>query len=193
MINNFPTYNQYPNYPNGCESIALYTLLKYYNVDVTPNDIVEKLRKGSSPHYENGVLYAADPEVEFVGDPRLYTGYGVYQKPIIDVAVYYKPGIIDYTGNSLNSVLELVKKNIPVQVWGSINMQNTYVSTSWINKDTGKRIYWIRNLHSVVIVGFNSNYIYVSDPYVGSIVKYNRYQFEKMYNLFGKRAIYYNN
>ena len=43
----------------------------------------------------------------------------------------------------------------------------------------------------MVIVGYNSNYIYVSDPYIGSIVKYNRSQFQKMYNLFGKRAIYY--
>ena len=45
MINNFPTYSQFPNYPNGCESIALYTLLKYYKVNVTPDAIVNKLKK----------------------------------------------------------------------------------------------------------------------------------------------------
>ena len=193
MINNFPTYSQYPNYPNGCESIALYTLLKYYSVNVSLDDIADRLKKGDGPYFEEGKLYGGDPEIEFVGDPREYNGYGVYQKPIIEVANYYKSGIIDYTGHTLNEVLELVKNGKPVQIWGSIDMSNTYVSKSWINKESGKTIYWIRNLHSVVVVGYNSNYVYVADSYVGSIVKYNRYQVEKMYNLFGKRAIYYDN
>lgn len=191
MINNFPTYSQFPNYPNGCESIALYTLLRYYNINVSPDDIVNRLKKGDGPYWENGKLYGGNPEIEFVGDPRAKNGYGVYQKPIVDVANYYKPGMIDYTGHSLNQVLELVKQGIPVQVWASINMQNTSVCTSWTYKATGKKINWICRLHSMVIVGYNSNYIYVSDPYIGSIVKYNRSQFQKMYNLFGKRAIYY--
>ena len=191
MINNFPTYNQFPNYPNGCESIALYTLLKYYKVNVSPENIVNRLKKGDGPYWENGKLYGGNPEVEFVGDPRAKNGYGVYQKPIIDVANYYKSGMIDYTGHSLNQVLELVKQGIPVQVWASINMQNTSVCTSWTYKSTGQKINWICRLHSMVIVGFNSDYVYVSDPYTGKIEKYNRSQFQKMYNLFGKRAIYY--
>lgn len=191
MINNFPTYSQFPNYPNGCESVALYTLLKYYNVNVSPEDIVNRLKKGKGPYWENDVLYGGNPEIEFVGDPRAKNGYGVFQKPIIDVANQYKSGMIDYTGHSLTQVLELVKGGIPVQVWVSINLKNTSVCTSWIYKETGQKINWICNLHSVVIVGFNSKYVYVSDPYNGKIVKYGRSQFQKMYNLFGKRAIYY--
>ena len=35
LLNNFPTYAQYPKYPNGCESIALYNLLRFYNINVT--------------------------------------------------------------------------------------------------------------------------------------------------------------
>ena len=38
--------------------------------------------------------------------------------------------MIDYTGHSLNQVLELVKNGTPVQVWTSIGMQNTKVCTS---------------------------------------------------------------
>ena len=191
MINNFPTYSQFPNYPNGCESIALYTLLKYYKVNVTPDAIVNRLKKGDGPHWEGNVLYGGNPEIEFVGDPRAKNGYGVYQKPIIDVANYYKPGMIDYTGHSLNQVLELVKNGTPVQVWASIGMQNTKVCTSWTYKPTGKKINWICRLHSMVVVGYNSSYVYVSDPYEGQIVKYSRSQFQKKFNLFGKRAIYY--
>lgn len=190
-IANFPTYSQFPTYPNGCESIALYTLLKYYNVEVTPEDIVNKLKKGVGPYWKDEVLYGGDPEIEFVGDPKDPHGYGVYQKPIIEVANQYKSGIIDYSGHSLNQVLDIVKRNIPVQVWVSIDLKDTKKCTSWINPSTGKKIDWICNLHSVVIIGQNSNKIIVSDPYNGSIVEYSRTQFEKMYNLFGKRAIYY--
>lgn len=193
MIESFPTYSQFPNYPNGCESVALYTLLKYHNVSISVDDIIDKLKKGSGPYLLDGILYGGNPEIEFVGDPREWNGYGVYQKPIIEVANYYKEGIIDYTGHSLNEVLNLVKNKKPVQVWVSINLQDTSVSKNWIYQETGEKISWIRNLHSVVITGFNSSYIYVSDPYTGVIKKYNRYQFEKIYNLFGKRAIYYEN
>ena len=58
-------------------------------------------------------------------------------------------------------------------------------------KSSGKKIDWICNLHSVVIVGFNDNYVYASDPYTGKIEKYKRNTFQSRYNLFGKRAIYF--
>lgn len=193
MINNFPVYNQYPNYPNGCESIALYNLLRYYGVNVTPEEIVNRLKKGDGPYWNGNSLYGGNPEIEFVGDPRDIHGYGVYQKPIRDVANYYKSGMIDYTGHSLNEVLNLVKQSIPVQVWVSINLEDTKVCTHWTYTPTGETINWICNLHSVIIIGFNDNNVYVSDSYTGKIEEYSRTQFEKMYNLFGKRALYYPN
>lgn len=191
MINNFPTYSQFPNYPNGCETIALYLMLKYYGVTVSPETLVNNLRKGDGVHWENNIRYGGDPEIEFVGDPRDQHGYGCYQKPIINLGSKYKSGMVDYTGHSLNQVLELVRSGKPVQVWVSINLKNTSVCADWIHKASGKKINWICNLHSVVIVGFDDNYIYVSDPYTGSIKKYGKSQFQKMYNLFGKRAIYF--
>ncbi len=191
MINNFPTYSQFPNYPNGCETIALYLMLKYYGVNVSPATLVNNLAKGDGPYWENDKLYGGNPEVEFVGEPRDKHGYGCYQRPIINLASKYKSGMVDYTGHSLNQVLELVRSGKPVQVWVSINLKNTSVCATWYNKASGKNINWICNLHSVVIVGFNDNYVYVSDPYTGSIEKYKRTQFQKMYNLFGKRALYF--
>ena len=192
-IDNFPTYYQYPNYPNGCESAALYNLLRFYKINVSMSQIVNTLKKGDSPHYEDGVYYGGNPEIEFVGDPRYANGYGVYQKPIIEVANKFKSGMIDYTGHSLDEVLEIVKKGIPVQIWASVNMQNTGICTSWIYKPTGEKINWICRLHSVVIIGFNKKRVFVSDSYTGKIESYNRKQLEKIYNLYGKRAIYYPN
>lgn len=191
IINNFPTFHQYPNYPNGCESAALYNLLRFYNINVTIEQIVDSLKKGEGPYRVENTLYGGNPEIEFVGDPRNPHGYGVFQKPIIDVANKYKSGIIDFSGHSLKEVLELVKQKIPVQVWTSINNRDTKVCTSWIYPVTGEKIEWICDLHSVVIVGYNTKSIFVSDSYTGNIEEYDRSQFEKMYNLFGKRAIYY--
>ena len=171
MIDNFPVYKQFPNYPSGCETIALYTLLKYYGVNVSPEVLINNLKKGDGPYWEGDTRYGGNPEVEFVGNPKASNGYGVYQK----------------------QVLELVKNGTPVQVWVSIKLQNTSVCATWINKETGKEIDWICRLHSLVVVGFNDNYVYASDPYTGKTEKYSRSQFQKMYNLFGKRAIYYPN
>ena len=191
MINNFPVYSQFPNYPNGCETIALYLMLKYYGVNVSPETLVNNLAKGDGVHWENGIIYGGNPEIEFVGDPRDQHGYGVYQKPIINLASKYKSGMTDYTGHSLSQVLEIVKSGKPVQVWVSINLKNTSVCADWTHKASGKKINWICSLHSVVVIGFNDNYVYVSDPYTGDIERYRKSQFQKMYNLFGKRAIYF--
>lgn len=192
-ISNFPTYSQYPNYPNGCESVALYNLLRFYNVNVTLDEIIEALPKGDTPYLEDGTLYGGNPEIEFVGDPRNLDGYGVYQKPIQTVANKFKAGMIDYTGHSLDSVLNLVQNGIPVQVWVSINLIDTEIYNSWIYKPTGERINWLGDLHSVVITGFSNHSVLVSDSFTGTIKRYDRTQFNKIYNLFGQRALYYPN
>lgn len=192
-IDNFPTYYQYPDYPNGCESFALYNLLRFYKINVSMSQIVNTLKNGDGPHYEDGIYYGGNPEIEFVGDPIDEHGYGVYQKPIIKVANKFKSGMVDYTGHSLNDILSIVKKGIPVQIWASVNMQNTDICTNWIYKPTGEKINWICKLHSVVVIGYNKNKVFVSDSYTGKIECYNRKQLEKIYNLYGKRAIYYPN
>lgn len=191
FIESVPAVNQFPDYPVGCESVALYELLKAYNVDVTVEDIVEKLRKGYAPYEENGILYGGDPEIEFLGDPRDYRGWGVYEKPIEDVANLFKPGIKNITGASLDDVLKLVKEGFPVQVWITIKLTESFISRKWINKETGKEIEWKRNLHSVVVVGYSDKYVVVADPDIGAIKRYDRKTFEDRYNYLGKRALYY--
>ncbi|MBQ3021453.1 MAG: C39 family peptidase [Bacilli bacterium] len=191
MIKDFPTYHQFPNYPNGCESVSLYLMLKYQGVDVTVEEIVNILKKGDAPYRKNGVLYGADPEIEFVGDPRLKTGYGVFEKPILDVANHYKSGMKNITGSSLSEVLKIVSNGKPVQVWASINLKNTYICAKWKSTSTDRYVEWKCGLHSLVIIGYTYNKIITSDPYTGKVEYYTKNQFEKMYEIYGKRAIYY--
>lgn len=191
-IKNFPTYNQKPDYPTGCESVALYTLLKYYNVDVTIDEIIDKLKKGDKPYYEENIMYGGDPEREFLGNPKDITGYGVYEKPIEEVANYFKPNIKNITGTNLDDILKLVNIGYPIQVWTSIDCKTPKIANhSWIDKKTGKKIIWKQPFHSLIIIGYTNQNIITSDPYYGQIKEYNKIDFEYAYNFFGKRALYY--
>ena len=190
MLANVPTINQYPNYNTGCESVALTILLRYNGVSFSPNQIIDSLTKTGLPYVSDGVLYGGNPEVEFVGNPY-GDGYGVYHNPIADVANKYKSGLHAETNVPLSRVLEIVKSGHPVQVWSSMYLALPYVSTSWIYKETGEKIDWHANEHSVVVVGFTDSNIIISDPIGGAIKYQSRSIFESRYNYFGRRALYY--
>lgn len=192
QIKNFPIKNQFSDYPTGCETVALYTLLKYYKVDVTLEELINNLQKGEKPYYENNIMYGGDPEREFLGNPEEKDGYGVYDKPIEKLANQYKKDIKNITGTSLNNILKLVKKGYPVQVWTSIDCKKPKISEkTWIDKKTNKKIIWKQPFHSLIIIGYTENEIITSDPHEGKIKNYNKKDFEKAYNFFGKRALYY--
>ena len=123
IIERVPKINQYSlGYPTGCESAALTNLLNYWGVSVKMKDVVNALRKGSLPYYEDGVKYGGNPYLEFVGHPSTYSSYGTYEKAIIEVANQFKSGIINGTGMSLDDILKLVREDRPVIVWVSMNM-----------------------------------------------------------------------
>lgn len=192
LINNPPKINQYSlGFPTGCESAALTNLLNYWGINVSINEVVNTLAKGDLPYYENGIKYGGNPYIEFVGHPSTYNSYGVYEEPIIDVANKYKPGIINGTGMSLESILEKVKEGRPVIVWVSMNMVVPYVSTSWIYKPTGQKISWMANEHALLVVGYNDSQVIVTDSLNGEIRYYNKDVFRSRYNTYGKRALYY--
>ena len=187
----FPTYNQFPKYPTGCESVSLYLLLKYYNVDVSVEDIVNSLKKGALPYQNNNQKFGGNPELEFIGDPRNNYSYGVYNKPIAEVGEKYKSGIISKTNFEFQEVLELVKNNHPVLVWTTINLSKPFISTTWTYLETNEKIEWISGEHAVVIFDVIDDKVVVSDPYTGTIRHFDKDLFQKRYNYLGKRAIYY--
>lgn len=190
-ISNVPFINQYPNYPTGCESVALTILLNYYGVAVTPDDIINKLPKGSVPITKDGKLYGGNPEVEFIGNPYSLNAYGVYEKPIANVASQYKSGIKIATGTSFEKILEVVKTGKPVMVWTSMYLAVPYISRSWIYEPTGETIYWKANEHAVVIIGYTEDKVIISDPIDGKAKYQSKSIFKERYNYYGKKALYY--
>ena len=190
-VNDFPTYNQFPKYPTGCESVSLYLLLKYYEVNVTIEDIINSVPKGALPYKNNNQISGGNPELEFIGDPRNNYSYGVYNKPIAEVGEKYKAGIISKTNFDFQKVLTLVRDNHPVLVWTTINLSKPFISTTWIYPETGEKISWIGGEHAMVIFGVTDDKVIASDPYTGTIRYFNQDLFETRYNYLGKRAIYY--
>ena len=191
QIPNIVTFNQYPNYPTGCESVALYILLKYYNINVRVDDIINNLDKGDFPYKEGSTLYGGNPEVEFVGNPKSKAGYGTYESSIAKVANIYKAGIINSTGESLDNLLKIVKQNKPVVVWTSMYLALPYISNSWIYKKTGETISWKANEHAVVLIGYTDKSVIISDPIGGTIKYQDKNTFENRYNYYGKRSLHY--
>lgn len=191
VIPNMITFKQYPNYPTGCESVALYILLKYYQVNVSVDNIVDSLPRGKTPYEVNGVLYGGDPNKEFLGNPRSSEGWGIWNKGLSSVANKFKEGIIDGTGMDFNNIYNLIRDNRPVLVWTTVNLKNTYEKRTWISDSTGETITWKKGNHAVVVIGYNNNQIIVSDPIDGRIKYFNKQAFINIYNYMGRRALYY--
>lgn len=187
----FPTFNQFPNYPTGCESVALYLLLRHYDVNVSVEEIVSRLKKGPLPYENNGQKLGGNPEVEFIGDPKTKYSYGVYNRPIVEIANQYKSGIVSKIGLDFSEVLKFVQEKHPVMVWTTINLSKPFTSTTWVDYETGDTIQWISGEHAVVIFEVDDGQVVVSDPYTGTIRKLDQKTFESRYNYLGKRAIYY--
>lgn len=192
IIKEIMKINQYSiGYPTGCESAALTILLNYWNENVTIEEVVGLLKKGDAPHYENNVRYGGNPYIEFIGNPTDPNSYGVYDKPIEEIANKLKPGIINGRGMSLNEALQIVKQNRPVIVWNTMDLKVPYISDTWIYKPTGERINWLSSLHAIVIIGYTETNVIVSDSLTGTIRYFDKNIFENRYNAFGKRALYY--
>lgn len=185
------TYSQFPEYPTGCETIALYILLQYYNIDVTPDELIENLKKGQMPYEIGDKMYGGNPELEFIGDPTDDYSYGVFNTPIAELASKYKENVQNKEGLELEEVLDLIKENRPVIVWTTIGNISSNISSEWIYRRTGETIYWKENEHAVVVIGYSNKSVIVSDPYTGEIEKYDREKFKENYDYLGKRAVYY--
>jgi len=187
----FPLINQYPKYPTGCESVALTMLLQYYGISVTADDVIYHLKKGNLPYLENSKLYGGNPEIEFIGNPYSSSSYGVYEKPIANVANIYKNGIQIKNNFPFSEVVSIVKNGTPVMVWTSMGLSLPYISKNWIYKPTMETIYWKSGEHAVVIVDATDTNITIADPIGGTFKVYSYSLFEQRYNYFGKKALYY--
>lgn len=174
-----------------CETAALRMALNYYGTGVTEDELLENLRfdtrKPKSPENIWG-----DPELGFIGDINgsvfKGTGYGVYDKPILDLALKYRPSLI-MKNPSLAEVLEEVRNGHPVIVWGLLSRRKTI---TWRTEE-GKKIEVHPGEHVRVIAGFhgtisNPTKIILMDPIYGKI-KMSKEKFLADWKVMGNRTV----
>ena len=185
------SYCQFPNYPTGCEIVSLYILLKYYGIDVTLDDLISHINRGSMPHFQDFAYYGSNPEKYFVGDPTTKCSYGVYNDPICELANLYKDGAISKKNFPVSQIIQLLDEKRPVIAWVTIHLKDPFISATWFDLEDGSKIEWYSGEHAVVICGYTNNAFIVSDPYTGDIRYLDYEEFVPVYKKLGKRVVYY--
>ena len=170
-INNVRLINQFPELPTGCEATALTMLLQYHGVNVSKKDIANAIPREPLPYYKNGIRYGGNPNKGFIGNPYSNSSYGVFELPILDVINKFLPEQAEnLTGKTLDELLTVVKNGRPVMIWATVDMQNVVYRQKW-KFSTGETFTWPGKEHALLIVGYDTDHIYLNDPYTGQLKK----------------------
>jgi len=155
----------------SCEVASLFMALKYRGVNVTENELIAQLPTSDPGPRNTGNIWG-DPELGFVGNingSMPNTGYGVYEQPIDNLALKYRPAKIIASGTVASLVAELANGN-PVVVWGVIGRGR---DISW-QTSAGLAIDARMDEHARTLIGFtgtsdNPQLMILLDPIFGEI------------------------
>lgn len=178
---------QNPELPTGCEVTSLAIVLNYlgYNVEKTTL---------SDSYLDKAAIGTATAYTAFLGNPRYEHSYGCYAPVIVNCANKYLSDIesnyiaTDISGLEFEDLYEYIVEDIPVIVWSTMYMSDSYTTTTW--NVNGEDFAWIANEHCVVLYGYDKyqNTVSVSDPLVGN-TKYDIELFKDRYNQLLKQAV----
>lgn len=186
-----PSITQFPELPRGCEVTSLTMLLQHAGVHVDKLELADLVRK--VPYYHNG--YYGNPNEGFIGSMYTYDepGLSVNNKPIEDLArKYLSHKVINLTGSPFLRIKEQLSKGRPL--WVIVGSTFSYLPDEYWEIWTTERgeIKISRKVHSVLLTGFDEEYVYFNDPfYPDSNRKANLEEFVKSWTQFGKQAISY--
>jgi len=188
-----PYVEQNPQLPRGCEVTSLAMMLNYVGVDVDKMTLASEIEK--VPYWVSSNVHG-NPYDGFVGD--MYhndkkDGFGAYHGPVKRLADAHLPSRIrDLTGATFDTLLsDYVGKGRPVWVITNATFQKLADSQfeTWHTTSGDIRITWEE--HSVVITGFDANYVYINDPLGGKNRRLNRQNFSQAWEQMGQQAISY--
>lgn len=185
-----PLIRQKPELDRGCEVTSLAMLLQSAGIRVSKLTLASQIHK--VPFSRNKVQ--GDPNEGFVGNIYTYRepGYGVYHKPLAELANRYIPNRIeDQTGKSFDSILEQLKKGLPVVVITNTTFKPLPKKSfiTWQTKEGKVKVTYEE--HAVLITGFTDDSIYINNPLGGKNEEVNRNDFEKAWEQMGRQAISY--
>jgi uncharacterized protein YvpB len=184
-----PYYDQ--EHPVTCEISALRTALTYLGTNVTEQELVKKLKFSTTAGMSPFGIWG-DPNQGFVGDVNgsIYekTGYGVYEKPIADLASTYRPAHVLESPN-LSKVIKEVKAGNPVIAWGILKDRKPIY---WQTPE-GKTVKAFGGEHARVVIGWSGresspDQIILVDPIYG-LIRMDTSDFLEGWKLLDNRAV----
>jgi uncharacterized protein YvpB len=183
-----PLLNQMdePRLVNGCEVTSLAMMLNFYQIKVSKNELAERISKVplNYPNHLKG-----NPNFGFVGDMAEGPGLSVYNGPIYDLAKEYvgSENVLNLTNLPFEEVLKKVGSGHPVWVITTVDLEPGVEFREW-NTPQGKVKVTLSG-HSVVITGYDQQYIYVNDPYGYKNRKIEKQTFIDAWKEMGRQAI----
>jgi uncharacterized protein YvpB len=191
-----PAIRQLPELPRGCEVTSLAMLLQDAGIRADKVTLAKQIKKDPTPFQrKNGKVYFGNPNEGFVGDMHSLDtpGLGVYHKPIKQLAEIYLPGkIIDITGSEFSVLQQYLSKGAPIWIITNSTYKKLPESAfrEWETPSGPIKITYYE--HSVVITGYDQDYIYFNDPLTGEKnKKAPRADFLDAWAQMGRQAITY--
>lgn len=166
-----PIIKQFPELPRGCEVTSLAMFLQYYQVKTDKMELAKKKKRDKTPlSTKNGKIHWGDPNDGYIGDMYSYSkpGYGVYHRPIIELAEEYLPNKIDnLTGKQFEELKLYLSKDRPVWIITNTTYQKLPNSSfeEWETPNGKVKITYKE--HSVLITGYDESFVYFNDPISG--------------------------
>lgn len=176
--------------PLSCEAASLKMALSAKGLNVSENDIMQKIGYDTTPHIGN---QWGNPNIAFVGNINgnmCTTGYGVYWGPVARAANYWRPAE-DFSGWSIQQLTAEINLGNPVMFWGVLPT-GKLVDCSWYTQ-TGEYIRAFQEDHVRLVVGFigsadNPSKIIIKDPLSGDLY-WSTSQFLTNWNIYGNSGV----
>lgn len=181
-------------YPTGCESVSAVMLLQFWGIDIDVDTFIDDYLDCGQFTWQGETPIGPSPNDRFVGNPRSEDSYGCYA-PVIERAVTSllpkNYAVINRTGSVLPALAQrYLDRQIPVLIWATIDMKETYVSASWIDEKDGSTVQWLVNEHCLVLVGYDDEAYYCNDPYKNNgVMRYSRELLESRFKSMGSQAL----
>lgn len=176
---------------NNCEAAALQILMASEGVRASQEAIQSRLRRDGplDPQGVGSSRIWGDPNIGYVGREDgggTAGGFGVFQKPIVEVASKFRFPLTDLTGSSSSAVYDKLLSGRAVMVWLGL-AEGPF--QSW-KSPRGKTITVNMNEHTVVLNGIDrSGQLDVVDPLTGTRRTWTKSEFEAMWERLGDRAV----
>ncbi|MFP7295953.1 C39 family peptidase [Neobacillus niacini] len=186
---------QNPELRYGCEVTSLAMVLNFAGVKTDKMDLYRSIQKDPDPikRSANGdILNWGNPADGFVGDMTgKKAGYAVFDKPMEALVNQKLPGrAVNLTNQPFERILEHVSAGYPVVVWTTGDYRLPDRWESWYH---GQQVIKTPlDLHAVVLVGYDANFVYLNDPLSGGKqVRVGKDRFISSWKALQSRAISY--